>query len=135
MIVIDSSFLIALITPDRREAFVGATLARSAGALHAPLLLTFEVIHVFSRKFRAGEMSLYERNLAISDLERQLITYDERPGVERLERIASLAEEQRLSGYDATYLELAKRLGAELGTLDGELADAGRRCGLMVHHA
>ena len=135
MIIVDSSFLIAIITPDVRRTFALDVLSARAGELHAPLLLVFEVVHVVSRKFRRGEISLSERNLAISDLESQLTTYDQRPGFERMERIASLAAEQQFSGYDASYLELALRLGAELGTLDGDLARAGRRSGLVVHHA
>lgn len=135
MIVVDSSFLIALITPDRREAFVKTTLEASAGELHAPLLLPFEVVHVLSRKFQRGEISLSELNLAVSDLERQLIDFDTRPDAEGMIRVATLAASEKLSGYDAAYLDLALRLRAELGTLDGELAEAGRRCGIVVHHA
>jgi len=135
LIVVDSSFLLALITPDRRKRFVKTVMAEAAGDLHAPLLMPFEVLNVLSRKFRAGDVSRLERDVAIADLERQLISYDARPGSQGLERIATFAAEQSLSGYDASYLELAMRLGAALGTLDGELADAGRRCGLVVHHA
>jgi predicted nucleic acid-binding protein len=37
-----------------------------------------------------------------------------------------------LSAYDATYLELALREGAELATFDGKLADAMRSAGGSV---
>lgn len=106
----------------------------TAGHAHAPLLLDFEVIHVLSRKQRQGVITVGERDSSIRLLRRQLISYDALPDEAALQRIASLADSERLSGYDAAYLELAIRLGADLGTLDGDLAEAGRRCGLTVHH-
>jgi predicted nucleic acid-binding protein len=44
----------------------------------------------------------------------------------------SLARAEHLTVYDASYLELALRLGAELATLDDALARAARRRGLTV---
>jgi predicted nucleic acid-binding protein len=43
-----------------------------------------------------------------------------------------LAAAEGLTVYDAAYLELAMRQGAELATLDGDLARAARRLGLSV---
>lgn len=43
-----------------------------------------------------------------------------------------LARTETLTVYDASYLELALRLGAELATLDGALVAAARRRGLTV---
>lgn len=43
-----------------------------------------------------------------------------------------LARSQRLTLYDAAYLELAMRHGAELATLDHDLAQAARRMGVPV---
>lgn len=40
--------------------------------------------------------------------------------------VLSLARKHRLTFYDAAYLELAKREGLALATLDNELADAAR---------
>jgi predicted nucleic acid-binding protein len=39
---------------------------------------------------------------------------------------------ESLTAYDATYLELALRIGGELATLDDKLAEAARRRGLVV---
>jgi predicted nucleic acid-binding protein len=44
----------------------------------------------------------------------------------------SLARANKLTSYDAAYLELALRLGAELATLDVALRDAASRHGLAV---
>lgn len=41
-----------------------------------------------------------------------------------------LARRYRLSSYDASYLELALRLGRPLATLDADLAKAARKAGV-----
>jgi predicted nucleic acid-binding protein len=46
--------------------------------------------------------------------------------------ILTLARAQRLTVYDATYLELAARRRSPLFTLDGDLAEAARRAGVIV---
>lgn len=42
-------------------------------------------------------------------------------------RILAIARAQGLSSYDATYLELAQRLGARLASFDRRRNDAGQR--------
>ena len=49
-----------------------------------------------------------------------------------LEQILALARAERLTTYDAAYLELAMRQGAELATLDKDLGRAGRRVGVAT---
>jgi predicted nucleic acid-binding protein len=46
--------------------------------------------------------------------------------------VLTLARAYQLTGYDATYLELVLRTGAELATFDSQLADAVRRAGGRV---
>jgi predicted nucleic acid-binding protein len=46
--------------------------------------------------------------------------------------ITDLARSERLTAYDAAYLELALRLGLPLATLDRDLAVAARRRGVTV---
>jgi predicted nucleic acid-binding protein len=50
----------------------------------------------------------------------------------RRDFVMALAREHALTAYDATYLELALRLGAPLATFDGKLAEAMRRAGGVV---
>ena len=89
---------------------------------------------MLTRKRRQGVISLAERDGAIRLLERQLITLDRAPEGADMIRIVTLAVTEGLSGHDAAYRDLALRLRAELGTLDRDLADAGERYGLTVHH-
>jgi predicted nucleic acid-binding protein len=52
-----------------------------------------------------------------------------------LKEIVSLAREQNLSTYDASYLDLAMRRGLPLATRDAALAEAARRCGIPLFSA
>ena len=66
----------------------------------------------------------------ISDL--PLIVVQESPERMRGE-ILSLAREQGLSTYDASYLDLALRRGVSLATLDVRLRKAADRCGVPIY--
>ena len=58
---------------------------------------------------------------------------DARPTPERSSRILALARSQGLSSYDATYLELAQRLGAALASFDRQLNQAARAIGVALY--
>ena len=49
--------------------------------------------------------------------------------------VAAVSREFRLSGYDAQYLELARRRNAPLATLDKDLRKAAGRAGVPVYLA
>jgi len=49
-----------------------------------------------------------------------------------LATVLDLARSQRLSAYDASYLELAMRRGLPLATKDDDLAQAARRVGVTL---
>jgi PIN domain len=51
----------------------------------------------------------------------------------RLARILALARRHGLSSYDATYLELAQRLGAALASFDRQLNQAARAIGVALY--
>ena len=46
--------------------------------------------------------------------------------------VADIARDHRLSAYDASYLELARRMDLPLGSLDGDLLRAARSIGIAV---
>jgi predicted nucleic acid-binding protein len=49
-----------------------------------------------------------------------------------LKRVRGFAEQQRLTTYDAAYLELAQRTGLPLATLDSDLQRAARALGVPL---
>ena len=57
---------------------------------------------------------------------------DSDPVAERSTRILALARSHGLSSYDATYLELAQRLGAALASFDRQLNGAAAAIGVAL---
>lgn len=94
--------------------------------LHAPLLAQYEVASALTRKRARGELSREETDEALAIIDALGVTWDSNPDNASTVEIA--VGLQRHSAYDAAYLALAERLGAEVWTLDGPLArNAGGR--------
>ncbi len=60
------------------------------------------------------------------------IVIDEQTPIHALSTVLELARSERLSAYDASYLELAMRRGVPLATKDDDLAKAARRVGVTL---
>jgi predicted nucleic acid-binding protein len=135
MVVLDSSLVLARMLADPRAAFAEAIIRRAVteSAL-APSLLPFEVLHVMTARLRQGQLTEADRERQLRLFATFPIELEPPPDAERLLAITRQADIHGLSGYDATFLELALRNDAEFATLDGQLADAGWRSGLTVHH-
>lgn len=64
---------------------------------------------------------------------RQLpVAIEHRPATWLCQQILPLTRAYRLSAYDAAYLELARREGLPLATLDGDLQSAARAHGVAL---
>jgi predicted nucleic acid-binding protein len=61
-----------------------------------------------------------------------MIDLDEETPDRAFGRVLSLARSERLTAYDAAYLELAMLLGVSLATKDMALGDAAARLGVSV---
>jgi predicted nucleic acid-binding protein len=118
--VIDASAAVAILFDElTREAVIEEI---GDAELFAPTLLPFEVGNACMKKIKARPAELHSMLggfAAYQDLTVQEVSVD-RIGV------ATLAQRERLSFYDAAYLWLARELGAELVTLDEKLAKAAR---------
>jgi predicted nucleic acid-binding protein len=119
--VIDASALAAAIFG---EASAEDVAARVIGCeLVAPRLLDFELVNVCLSKMRR----------APADRERLLAAYRGRSAIRiatvDVDHAAVLALAQRtgLTGYDASYLHLARTLEVELVTLDRQLGSAAEK--------
>lgn len=119
--VVDASALAALLfaEPDAEEV---ANHIRGH-SLASPALLPFEVGSVCLKKMRRHPSRKSSLLAAYSLLSRMEIAETEVNGSE----VVELAEKKDLTVYDASYLWLAQKLGAELVTLDKTLAGAARR--------
>ena len=47
--------------------------------------------------------------------------------------VAAIFREFKLSGYDAQYLELARRFSLPIATLDKELRNAAKKAGMPIY--
>jgi predicted nucleic acid-binding protein len=123
-VVLDANVPIVLTSGDPRRSTAGALMRgwlESGEELHAPTLLPYEVANGLTRMVVAGAFPL-ER---VADAWRALlalpITYHSlQEGGDHA--IALALRLGRQSAYDAVYLVLAERLGADLWTFDGPLA-------------
>jgi predicted nucleic acid-binding protein len=118
--VVDASAVGALLFGEPESASVAERL--SEADLIAPALLPFEVANLCLKKIRRHPDQRDALMTAFGLLERMAIEVVE---VEHGETLA-LAEGTGLTGHDASYLWLARRLGSELVTLDRQLASEAR---------
>jgi len=118
--VIDASAFAAIAFQEKEQSDVLARLG--ASTLNAPALLRFEIANVCIKKIRrqSADRALF----LLQHTSSQTIDIREH----EIDQLAALdlAERFNLSAYDASYLWLARELGAELVTLDARLERAGK---------
>jgi predicted nucleic acid-binding protein len=117
--VVDASALGALLFGEPDGAAVAERL-RGAGLI-APALLLFEVANVCVKKMRRHPDQRAALMVAFGMLDRMEVAVVQ---VDHGEALV-LAERSGLTAYDASYLWLARRMSAELVTLDRQLAAVG----------
>jgi predicted nucleic acid-binding protein len=118
-VVVDCGVLAAVLFDEPEREAAARRLA--GAALHAPVLLDFEIAAVALAKARAGQADVAAQGL--TDY-RQLAL--RRTRVDPFAQ-AGLAMSYGLTTYDAAYLWLAAHLKAPLATFDAALARAARR--------
>lgn len=128
-VVLDANALVVLVLDRRRAPVVDARLREwkeAAEELHAPELLRYEIANALARAVAGGQLSIDGVSSAWKLITAVPVTLHRLDDGGALVHIAQRLE--RKSAYDAAYIALAERLGAELWTLDGPLArNAGSR--------
>ena len=89
-----------------------------------PALWRLEVVNILEIAVRHGRNDTAFRDGTLSDLALLPISLDPESERHAWGAILRLAERHRLTVYDATYLELAKRCGLPLASLDAGLRAA-----------
>ena len=97
-----------------------------------PAIWPIEVANVLALAERRRRITPAESAEFIGRLEGLAIEVDAGTLSRAFTRILDLAREERLTAYDAAYLELAMRLGVPLATKDGPLSAAAMRLGVTV---
>jgi predicted nucleic acid-binding protein len=116
--VVDASAVAAIVFQEPGADEVDNRAA--ASMLAAPALLQFELTNVCRTKLRQFPD---QREILLDQFSVGMGIPIETHEVDYLETL-SLAEQFNLTAYDASYLWLARELGAELVTLDRQLARA-----------
>jgi predicted nucleic acid-binding protein len=132
-VVLDANALIVLAL-DRERAVAVETLLRTwkaeGEALHAPVLLRYEVASALALAVSAGQLAsedVADVSQRIGSVPIVLHQPKDTPAV-----VAMTQRLERRSAYDAAYVVLAEELDTQLWTLDGRLARNAAVRGLPV---
>lgn len=135
-LVIDASVALAWCFEDETTAATSEVLRRLADeAAAVPTTWRVEVANVLAMAERRRRITPAESAQFIAKLEGLAIIVDEETSPRAFTRILDLAREERLTAYDAAYLELAMRLGVPLASKDRDLCEAAERVGAGVIRA
>ena len=128
--VVDASVAACWCFPDEKSTAADTAMDRLLyDEAIAPGLWTLEITNILVVSERRGRISPEETDAFLGDLARLPIGIrrDADPGT-----LVALARKHQLTTYDASYVELAARIGAALATLDRRLAGAAHAEGLEI---
>lgn len=119
--VIDCSFFISSLLPDEKNS----NFDFIAFSIHVPSIFFLECLNVLATALKRERIAKnqYEECMAsFKDLPFKVDHFSSTQ--ESVYAISQLSQKYNLTSYDASYLELASRLKAPLGTLDKKLVEA-----------
>jgi predicted nucleic acid-binding protein len=132
-VVIDASIALSWCFSDERTPETDNLLNEIAiNTAVVPALWIIEVSNALVMAERRKRITSSEIRLATSLLEKLPIEINEEATQKGFHEILSLARDEKLTAYDATYLELALRLGFPLATKDQLLARVAKKLGVVV---
>lgn len=135
--VLDNSVAMRWCFENTSTAYAEAILEQMIDGAEAvvPVLWLYEVVSVIAKAQRNGSLSSEKALGFLKDLQTFSITVDQTGVGLIFADIYPLALAHRLSGYDASYLELALRRGLPLATLDEDLQKAAAASGVKLVEA
>ena len=131
--VLDNSVALAWCFEDEHTpAIIGALDRVSEAGAVVPQLWPIEAVSGLLTAERRGRITGVERQRLAGFLRALPISVEDQTASQAWTTTAHLAEQHRLSAYDAIYLELAMRLGLPLATTDKALAAAAKAVGVAL---
>ena len=131
--VLDNSVALAWCFENEQTPVIMAILDRlTEGGAVAPQLWPIEAINGLLTAERRNRITGPERQRLAGFLHALPISIDDETTSQVWTVTAQLARQHRLSSYDATYLELAQRLGLPLATRDQALIAAAGAIGVPL---
>ena len=132
-VVLDGSATLGWFYPDETTAALSELFDRVvARGAFVPELWKIEVASSLTVGIRRRRITTEDRDEALTDLDSLSINVDRHTGDHVWHETLALADNHRLTVYDATYLELSLRLSLPLATLDDDLRNAALREGVPL---
>lgn len=134
MFIIDNSVVMSWCFKDEGNSYAEAVLeSLETGEAFVPAIWPLEVGNVLLVAERKKRLSHASAVRFLGLLGGLPISVEQEPPDRMLKEILSLAREQNLSTYDASYLDLAMRLDMPISTLDTSLLKAAGKCEVPVY--
>ncbi len=131
--VLDASVALAWCFADEASPATDALLDRLADEeAVAPALWPLEVANALVMAERRARLSVAGLSRSVKLLQQLAVEIDEEGHRRAFQDLLNLARSERLTLYDAAYLELALRLGVPLASKDARLRNAAARLGLPL---
>jgi predicted nucleic acid-binding protein len=131
--VLDASIALAWCFVDEATPASDVLLDRLADEeAVAPALWRLEVANALAMAERRGRLSVAGLSRSVNLLRQLAIVIDHEASDRAFREILDTARSERLTAYDAAYLELALRLGLPLASKDSKLRKASSRLGLVL---
>jgi predicted nucleic acid-binding protein len=131
--VLDASIALAWCFADEATPAADALLDRLADEeAAAPALWRLEVANALAMAERRDRLSAAGLTRSVALLQRLTVALDAEGTDRAFHDLLELARAERLTVYDAAYLELALRLGVPLASKDAELRKSAARLGLAL---
>jgi predicted nucleic acid-binding protein len=130
-LVLDASVTLTWFLEDEVTAALARERTIAEGAV-APAIWPLEVANGFRVNERRGRITAGDRATALETLNEMPIELDGETVTHAWDATYALAVAHGLTVYDATYLELAIRLGLQLASLDDALRAGARSAGIAL---
>lgn len=133
-LVLDASMTLAWCFSDESTAYTEAVLDLLAAGAEAttPAIWPFEVVNGLLMAERRKRITTAQVTSVLQRIATLPITVDSTRVDRAFGPILAAAREQKLTAYDAAYLELAMREGLPLATLGVQLKQAARSAGVAL---
>lgn len=136
MLIVDTSVIVPFVLDDEVDDRIPAVAeAMREGVCMAPGLWSWEIANLLWKALRSQRLDEEQLHTAIQVIEGFAVSIDAMAVEMALGPTLALANRYGLTAYDAAYLELALRLGAELATHDRQLRKAAIAEGIVTHPA
>ena len=131
--VLDCSIAAAWLFEDEASPATDALLRRlKRDGAFVPGLWRLELSNVLVQAERSGRTDATRISRWLERVDKLPIAVDPETGARAFRETLSLARQERLTTYDAAYLELSIRKAVPIATLDRALARAAQRLGVEV---